>query len=358
MKSRRPLVPVVPIVLMALAILIGALVWYGVVPDESNPIRRWFGGGTSSARPGSSAAKHGEPGGAPVAGRIVVTDSASPAFGAAAAGAAPSASPSAASSTGTLAADATGADPKATVKAWQRALAAGSIETNAQDLVASTDANDWLRLASLHMLCQSGIPASDLDPARATAADARYGAAYRRVAANIASRCGEFGQNVFVARFAQLESRAIEDRASLALAPSLNSLTLTKGMTDEELQRLSALFADGDLATLWLARNVRRLDGMLLNANDFSGTPREDLQVASVYTLCLRGIDCGASSLLTLQLCAMTRGAVCATDGITAAVQQMPVDRSARINNAARSIDSALSSGNLLSLGIRIRPKP
>jgi hypothetical protein len=221
-------------------------------------------------------------------------------------------------------------------------------------LLASDDPNDWLRAVSLHILCISGFDHSDLSPDRVTQLDATFGPSFRRVATLFSVRCGELGQG-FLSRAPDLQSRAVAAKAPLALAPGLTNSAIDKGLPDDQFKRLAELFTDSDAATLWLTRNLSRLDVALQNAEGFSGVTKEDLQAASVVALCLRGLDCGQDSVVSLKLCANTSGRVCSVDGPLSALKQMDPERSARINAAAQRIDAALTQGNPAALGIRRR---
>jgi len=337
MKSRFPLV-LAALVVLAILFVIGRNAVTAPTPAERSA--------AAAAAAARNANGPGTPAGETAAGRIIRMDETQPA-------------PLPPRPAGAQAAEADTDDPKTRMaKLWKKTMAAARVDSGAPELLASIDPNDWLRASSLHLLCLNGLGADELDPARAAAVDAKVGAVYRKVATAFAARCGDLGQNAYAARYTHLESRALEAGAALSLAPALTDTTLEKGLTGAELRQLQLALADGEVASLWLARNFRRLDAALATVPGLAATPREDLQVAAVVAFCMRGLDCGADSLMTLQLCVNTRGVTCSEAGVAAVMQQMPPDRAARINSAARSIDGALSGADPMALGIRERKKP
>ncbi len=237
---------------------------------------------------------------------------------------------------------------------WRRAVSAADIGQEALVLVASEDPNDWLRAVSLHLLCISGLERSDLSPGRTAQLDSTFGQPFREVTAYFTARCGELGHE-FLSRTPDLQARATAAKAPLALAPSLTNATIDKGMTEEQLARLSDLLNDGDAATLWLTRNVGRLDSVIQNLGETAGLSKEDLQTASVVTLCLRGLDCGKESVVSLKLCVNTSGKVCSIGGPLAALEGLDPQRVRAITNLAQKIDAALNQANPEGLGIRRR---
>lgn len=239
---------------------------------------------------------------------------------------------------------------------WKNALSSLSIEETAIGLLASDDPNDWLRAVSLHILCINGFDRSDLVPDRVPQLDATFGRSFRQVATRFSARCGELGQE-FLSRAPDVQARAVAANIPLALAPGLTNDVIKSGLSDDQFKRLAELFNDSEAATLWLTRNLRNLDTVLPNVDGFGGASREDLQAASVMALCLRGLDCGQDSVVSLKLCVNTAGKVCSDEGPLSALQQMDPQRSARINAAAQRIDAALTQGNPAALGIRRHPE-
>jgi hypothetical protein len=238
---------------------------------------------------------------------------------------------------------------------WKRHIASVELEATALNLLASDRPGDWLQALALNSLCTSGFDLGDLSPSLVEETDAIYGSAFRRVAQLSSVRCGELGKLSFLDRLSGVYARAEQAKEPLALAPLVTNATIDQGLSDDQLKRLSEVLLDNESATLWLALNFRRLDRILQNAEGFNGISRDDLRAASVVAFCLSGLDCGESSVLSLQLCANTGGQICSEGGVLSALQKMEPDLARRINTSAQRIDSALTEGNPIALGFRRR---
>jgi hypothetical protein len=241
------------------------------------------------------------------------------------------------------------------LNAWKRSITSVQLEAEALNLLAGGQPVDGLQAMSLHSLCISGFDSSDFSPNQVEKIDATFGSTARRVAQVFDVRCGELGKLSFLSRISDVQARAAQAQVPLALAPGITNTTIDQGLSEDQFKRLSEIMVDNEAATLWLTRNFRRLDGLLQNADGFNGVPREDLRAATIVAFCVRGVDCGENSLLSLQLCVNTSGKICSEGGVLAAIQNLSPDAAQRINASAQRIDAALSEGNPTAIGFRRR---
>ena len=230
--------------------------------------------------------------------------------------------------------------------AWRSAMGGTSMEATALDLLASADSDDWMRASALHILCISGVENMDASA---------FGATFATVVHRASERCGGLGTTAFLPNVASTTPKAKQANNALALAPSLTNTAVEQGLSVSELDRLKALFANSESATLWLVRNASRLHSTLANVEALSTYSWQDLGAASVVALCLRDVDCGASSILSLRLCLNAGRDVCSERGVLDALHRAGPERAQRINAAAQQIEVALSQGKPEMLGLRLK---
>ena len=230
--------------------------------------------------------------------------------------------------------------------AWRSAMAGKSMEGTALDLLASANSDDWMRASALHILCISGVENMDAS---------EFGATFATVVNRASERCGGLGTTAFLPYVASTTPKAKQANNALALAPSLTNATVEQGLSVSERDRLQALFADSERATLWLVRNSSRLHSTLANVEALAAYSWQDLGAASVVALCLRDVDCGEGSVLSLRLCLNAGRKVCSERGVLDALQRAGPERAQRINAAAQQIEVALSQGKPEMLGLRLK---
>jgi hypothetical protein len=249
---------------------------------------------------------------------------------------------------------------------WRTVLASRELSLGVAQLTTSANPDDWALASIIGRMCIALTKPDDKDAYGGIGFDTAFVqlggyspaviSGIRTHASKNIEACGDLHVIGSEPYMRGLVKRAIDAGSPLAVASRIDSSAVKTGLTDEQLIALETVTKNTATREAWVASSRAMLGSALSERPEFQLRGDKEMQAMITIALCAIGSDCSDGSLIRTTAC-MTWFNLCGSGANLneVATAELGANRLAVINDRAKLLATAISNGDLASMGFRKR---